>query len=68
MRTTINVSDELLRQVMNESKAKTITQAVREALNGYLEHRKRLRLVKSFGAFPDWKPDIREMRKQRDLG
>lgn len=68
MRTTINVSDLLLRQVMRESGAKTMTQAIRNALEGYLIHRKKVRLIKSFGSFPDWKPDIRAMRKQRDLG
>lgn len=68
MRTTINISDQLLRQVMKEAKAKTITQAIRDALEGYLENRKRARLIKSFGSFPKWKLDIRAMRKQRDLG
>ena len=68
MRTTINLSDQLLRQVMKESQSKTITQAIRDALEGYLEHRKRIRLIKSFGSFPNWKIDIRAMRKHRDLG
>ena len=68
MRTTINISDQLLRQVMRESGAKTMTQAIRNAIEGYLDHRKRARLIKSFGSFPKWKPDIRAMRKQRDLG
>ncbi len=68
MRTTIHVSDELLRQVIKESRAKTITQAIRSAIEGYLEHRKRLRLIKSFGSYPHWNPHIRKMRKQRDPG
>ena len=53
---------------MKESQSKTITQAIRDALEGYLEHRKRIRLIKSFGSFPNWKIDIRAMRKHRDLG
>lgn len=68
MRTTINVSDGLIREVVKESRAKTLTQAIRAALEGYLEHRKRMRLIKSFGSFSDWKPDIRAMRKNRGLG
>lgn len=68
MRTTINISDQLLKQVMKESKATSITQAIRDALEGYLEHRKKIRLIKSFGSYPNWKPNIREMRKNRDPG
>lgn len=68
MRTTINLADNLLEQVIHETKTKTITQAIRSALEGYLEHRKRLRLIKSFGSFKHWNPDIRTMRQNRDLG
>ncbi len=68
MRTTVNVADDLIQQVMRESKAKTITQAIREALATYLEFRRRRRLVASFGSFPNWNPDIRKMRQSRDLG
>ena len=68
MRTTINLSDQLLEQVLQETKTKTITQAIRNALEGYLEHRKRMRLIKSFGSFRNWNPDLRTMRQNRDLG
>ncbi len=68
MRTTVNVSDDLLREVMRESGTRTITQAIRSALEGYLLQRKRIRLIKSLGKFPDWHPDLRGMRRQRDLG
>ena len=68
MRTTVNVSDDLLQEVMRESGTRTITQAIRSALEGYLLQRKRIRLIKSLGQFPDWRPDLRGMRRQRDLG
>ncbi|MBI2082238.1 MAG: type II toxin-antitoxin system VapB family antitoxin [Deltaproteobacteria bacterium] len=68
MRTSVNVSDDLLHQVMRESRAKTITQAIREALMAYLDLRRRKRLVQSFGSFENWNPDIRKMRRSRDLG
>lgn len=68
MRTTVNLSDELIGRVMKESRAKTLTQAVREGLEGYLQHRNKMRLIRSFGSFPRWNPDIRKMRRQRDLG
>ena len=68
MRTTVNLSDQLLHQVIQETKTKTITQAIRSALEGYLEYRKRMRLIGSFGSFRNWNPDIRAMRRNRDLG
>ncbi|MBI2343012.1 MAG: type II toxin-antitoxin system VapB family antitoxin [Deltaproteobacteria bacterium] len=68
MRTTIQLSEELLQHVMKETGAKTMTQAIREALQEYLEGRKRRRLIASFGQYKDWQPDIRRMRRDRDLG
>ena len=68
MRTSVNVSDDLLNQVMRESRAKTITQAIREALMAYLDLRRRKKLIQSFGSFGKWSPDIRKMRRSRDLG
>ena len=68
MRTTINLADNLLEQVILETKTKTITQAIRSALEEYLEHRERIRLIKSFGSFKRWNPDIQAMRQNRDLG
>lgn len=68
MRTTIHLSDDLIASVMRESKSKTVTQAIREAVQEYLKLRKRMRLIKSFGSFSKWNPDIRSMRTQRDLG
>ena len=49
MRTTIQLSDDLMASMMRESKSKTVTQAIREAVQEYLKHKKRLRLIKSFG-------------------
>ncbi len=68
MRTTIHLSDELISGVMRESKSKTVTQAIRQAVEEYLKLRKRMRLIKSFGSFPEWNLDIRSMRSHRDLG
>lgn len=68
MRTTIHVADDLLKAVMKETAAKTVTQAIRGALEGYLMHRRRVRLLRSFGKYPRWKVDVRAMRRNRDLG
>lgn len=66
MRTTIHLSDQLLRQVLQETKAKTMTQAIRDAVEGFLAHCKRVKLIKSFGRFPKWNPDIRAMRRKME--
>lgn len=68
MRTTIHVDDQILKHVLKETGAKTLTQAIRGALEAFLAQRQRARLIKSFGSFPDWNPDIRALRKNRDLG
>lgn len=68
MRTSIQLADTLINQVRRETRAKTLTEAIRTALEQFLQQRKRQRLIKSFGKFPDWNPDIRKMRRDRGLG
>jgi metal-responsive CopG/Arc/MetJ family transcriptional regulator len=65
MRTSIQIADSLVLQVRKETGAKTLSEAIRTALEQFLQHRKRQKLLKSFGKFPDWNPDIRKMRKNR---
>lgn len=67
MRTTVNIPDPLFEEVLKVSKAKSITSAIRLALEGYLDQKKREKLIKSFGSFPNWRVDLKKMRKNRDL-
>lgn len=67
MRTSIQLADTLINQVRRETRAKTLTDAIRTALEQFLQQRKRQRLLKSFGKFPDWNPDIRKMRRNRGI-
>lgn len=68
MRTSIQLADGLLRQVRKETKATTLSGAIRSALEQFLLHRKRAKLTKSFGRYAKWHPNIRKMRRNRDLG
>lgn len=58
MRTTINIADELLKDVMKQTKAKTKTEAITNALEEFIR-RKRMSEIKSlFGKIEfdlDWK-------------
>lgn len=67
MRTSIQLADTLINQVRRETRAKTLTDAIRTALEQFLLQRKRQRLLRSFGKFPNWNPDIRKMRRNRGI-
>jgi Arc/MetJ family transcription regulator len=45
MRTTLNIDDEVMKFVMEETKASTKTAAVREALDDFVRRRKIERLI-----------------------
>lgn len=45
MRTTLNIDDDVLRFVMEETKAVTKTEAVRQALEDYVRRRKIERII-----------------------
>lgn len=68
MRTTVTLSDDLFSDIMKQTRAKSISQAIRTALEGYLLQKKRERLIASFGNFPKWKPPLKKMRQNRDIG
>jgi len=58
LRTTLNISDSLLRFVMKETRATTKTQAVRQALEEYVRRRKIEKLIALKGKIRfdlDWK-------------
>ncbi|MBI2346280.1 MAG: type II toxin-antitoxin system VapB family antitoxin [Deltaproteobacteria bacterium] len=67
MRTSIQIADTLIRQVRRETGAATLSGAIRSALEQFLLQRKRVKLIKSFGRFPAWNPNVRRMRKNRAL-
>ena len=58
MRTTLNIDDEVMKFVMEETKASTKTEAVRKALDDYVRRRKIERLIALKGKVRfdvDWK-------------
>ncbi len=58
MRTTLNIDDKILKFVMEETKASTKTEAVRQALEDFVRRRKIERLIALKGKIKfdvDWK-------------
>jgi Arc/MetJ family transcription regulator len=58
MRTTLNIDDDVLKFVMEETKSTTKTEAIRKALEDYVRHRKIERLIALKGKIKfdvDWK-------------
>lgn len=68
MRTSIQIADGLIRQVRKETKAATLSGAIRSAIEQFLLQRKKARLIKSFGRYAKWNLPLRRMRRNRDLG
>lgn len=66
MRTTIDIPNNILNQVLDLAGQKTKRRAILEALNTYIHQRKKKALLDSAGKIP-MRLDIRQMRKNRDL-
>lgn len=66
MPTNLGINDELLAEALKLGGHRTKRQTVNEALQEYIQRRRRLELVKHFGKIdfdPDW--DYKEARRKR---
>ena len=66
MPTNLNIDDRLLTEALKVGGHRTKRQTVNEALQEYIQRRRRLELVKSFGKIdfdPAW--DYKEARRKR---
>ena len=66
MRTTIDINDDLLNEVMNKSGAKTKKSAIVTALKGYLKLKKREELKNLVGNYEEFGLNHKGLRKMRD--
>lgn len=66
MRTTIDINDDLLNEVMNKSGAKTKKSAIVTALKDYLKLKKREELKNLIGNYNEFGLDHKGLRKMRD--
>lgn len=68
MRTTLDINDSLLRDVMKVSKAKTKKDAVVIALEEYLKSRRRQALRDMIGNYDDFALTLEDLEKMRSEG
>ncbi len=65
MRTTFDLDDELIREVMQVSRAKTKKGAIVVALQEYLRARRRQELKDLIGAYDEFDLTLEELEKMR---
>lgn len=65
MRTTIDINDEIIDEVMAKSGAKTKKSAVETALRDYLKSKKREELKNLVGNYDDFTLTHKELKKMR---
>ena len=65
MRTTFDLDDELIREVMQVSRAKTKKGAIVVALQEYLRARRRQELKDLIGAYDEFNLTLEELEKMR---
>ena len=68
MRTTFEINEELLREVMKISKAKTKKGAIVIALKEYLKNKRRDELKDMIGSYDEFGLSIEELEKMRHEG
>lgn len=68
MRTTFEIDEDLIRQVMKASKTKTKKGAIVIALNEYLRARRRQELKEIIGAYDEFGLSLEELEKMRGEG
>ncbi len=64
MRTTLDLPEELLKQVMQITEAKTKSEAIKVALQRLINHHKRMRLIRFRGKV-DLDIDLDELRDRK---
>jgi Arc/MetJ family transcription regulator len=68
MRTTFEINEELIKEVMKASKAKTKKGAIVIALKEYLKARRRQELKDMIGAYDEFDLSLKELEKMRSEG
>ncbi|TVL94578.1 MAG: DUF2191 domain-containing protein [Candidatus Brocadia sp. BL1] len=66
MRTTIDIDDELLKEVMEKSGAKSKKSAIVTAMKDYLRLKRREELKSLIGNFDEFNLDLKDLRKMRN--
>ncbi|MDN3515453.1 MAG: type II toxin-antitoxin system VapB family antitoxin [Candidatus Brocadia sp.] len=66
MRTTIDIDDELLKEVMEKSGAKSKRNAIVTAMKDYLRLKRREELKNLIGNFDEFNLDLKDLRKMRN--
>jgi Arc/MetJ family transcription regulator len=68
MRTTLDIDETLLKQVLEASQARTKKRAIVTALEEYLRLKKKEALRGLIGNYPGYDLSLRDLRKMRDDG
>jgi len=66
MRTTIEIDDDLLKEVMESSHSKTKKGAIVIALTEYLKMKKRRELIEMIGNYENFDLTLKDLEKMRD--
>ena len=66
MRTTIDIDNELLKDVMEKSGAKSKKNAIVTAMKGYLRLKRREELKNLIGNYDKFNLDLKDLRKMRN--
>ena len=66
MRTTIDIDNELLKEVMEKSGAKSKKNAIVTAMKGYLRLKRREELKNLIGNYDKFNLDLKDLRKMRN--
>ena len=66
MRTTIEIDDDLLKEVMESSHSKTKKGAIVTALTEYLKMKKRKELIEMIGNYEDFDLTLEDLEKMRN--
>ncbi|MBM2834369.1 MAG: Transcription regulator of the Arc/MetJ class [Candidatus Brocadiaceae bacterium] len=66
MRTTIDIDDELLKEVMEKSGAKSKKNAIVTAMKDYLRLKRREELKNLIGNYDKFNLDLKDLRKMRN--
>ena len=66
MRTTIDIDDELLKEVMEKSGAKSKKNAIVTAMKDYLRLKRREELKNLIGSYDEFNLDLKDLRKMRN--
>lgn len=66
MRTTIDIDNDLLKEVMEKSGAKSKKNAIVTAMKDYLRLKRREELKNLIGSYDEFNLDLKDLRKMRN--